>query len=1002
MIFDLRMIGASLALCLLTLAGCGGSGDAVTGLVNPDGGMVSLVVNRAGLGSVTADSGALTCPQDCDEVYPVGTKVTLTAAAETGYSFTGWSGSGVSCGSSASCELTLSESLTVTATFSQDAATQRELNVVVNGSGAVSSVPAGIACPTACNASYQSGTSVTLTATATSGNRFTGWSGAGCSGSAASCIVNMTAAQGVTATFAPITQVLSVTVTGSGSVGSNPTGINCGSSCTAAFNQGSSVTLAASPEAGYQFAGWTGGLCSGTGTCTVVMSAARTVGASFTQVAANTAALNVVLNGSGSVTSTPAGINCGTACSAAFATGTSVSLSAVPATGYSFTAWNGGGCTGTGACVVALTAATSVAATFTQIKYTLSVSKTGSGTVTSNVGGINCGATCSASLNTGTAVTLTATPASGYAFTGWSGACTGTGTCTTTMNAARSVVASFAQLTYVLSVALTGSGTVTAMPAGINCGTTCTAAYASESTVTLTAVPASGNQFSGWGGACSGTTTNCTVAMTAAKSVTAGFAVVNPGSATNIPLTLVADKAAASNAVVSLGVPFAPGVLSDDTKVAVVDPAGNEVAAYVTTLARWPRDGSLRSVLVAFRASLAQGATANYKLAYGATRTATATTAIAPNPDGPVAATLPASWYSASRVSGLLVPVAANKRFPDFDTALESTLWTIDYTAFGVNCASTTSHRTYYDGPHAMYQLFLRTGDAKHYRRAREEALWYRANELVWYENRAMAVQICQAAGWTPSIAIDWSVLRRMLSQGMLDDHLITGDPAAREAVLGLGEAYRRNLPALTSGSQPSIEATERNLAWPMMGLASYLALDNRAVVRDALVSLVDRALAWQARGTTGAFEHDIVRPDPTECGNGPRGASPFMSSLMVDGLMDYHQLTADTRITEALRKLSTWYETLAITSDKKAFRYLWNCLDDPYDDSAVADLNLLIGHVFGATYALTLDAHWLTFGDAMATSGIEAIYTKRPKQWNQTSRSFGKYLGYRSLGLAP
>jgi len=995
-------LAATLALSIGILAGCGGSGDAVTGLVNPEGGTATLVVNRAGLGGVTADSGALACPQDCDEVYPAGTKVTLTAQAEAGYSFTGWSGSGVTCGSSASCELTLSESLTVTATFSQDAATQRELNVVVNGAGAVNSVPAGIACPsTACNASYQDGTAVTLTATAASGNQFSGWSGGGCSGSAASCVVNMNAARGVTATFAPITHVLTVAITGSGSVGSNPTGINCGSSCTAAFAQGTSVNLAASPADGYQFAGWTGGVCSGTGTCTVVMSAARTVGASFTPVAANTVALNVVLNGSGSVTSTPAGINCGTTCSAAFASGTSVSLSAVPATGYTFTGWAGGGCTGTGGCVVAMTAATSVAATFTQIKYTLSVSKTGSGTVTSDVGGINCGATCSASLSTGTAVTLTATPATGYAFTGWSGACTGTGTCTTTMNAARSVVASFTQVTYVLSVALTGSGTVTAMPAGINCGTTCTAPYASESTVTLTAVPASGSQFSGWGGACSGTA-NCTVTMSAARAVTAGFAVVTPGSASNIPLTLVADKAAASNAVVSLGVPFAPGVLSDDTKVAVVDPAGNEVVAHVATLARWPRDGSLRSVLVAFRATLAQGATANYKVVYGATRTATAGTAIAPNPDGPVAATLPASWYSASRVSGLLVPVAANKRFPDFDTALESTLWTNDYAAFGVNCASTTSHRTYYDGPHAMYQLFLRTGDARHYRRAREEALWYRTNELVWYENRAMAVQICQAAGWTPSVAIDWSVLRRMLSQGMLDDHLITGDPAAREAVLGMGEAYRRNLPALTSGSQPSIEATERNLAWPMMGLASYLALDNRAIVRDALVSLVDRALAWQARGTTGAFEHDIVRPDPTECGNGPQGASPFMSSLLVDGLMDYHQLTADTRVKEALRKLATWYETLAITSDKKAFRYLWNCLDDPYDDSAVADLNLLIGHVFGATYALTLDAHWLTFGDAMATSGIEAIYTKRPKQWNQTSRSFGKYLGYRSLGLAP
>jgi len=265
-----------------------------------------------------------------------------------------------------------------------------------------------------------------------------------------------------------------------------------------------------------------------------------------------------------------------------------------------------------------------------------------------------------------------------------------------------------------------------------------------------------------------------------------------------------------------------------------------------------------------------------------------------------------------------------------------------------------------------------------------------------------MAIETCQASGWTPSVALDWSVLRRMLGQGMLDDHLLTGDPAAREAVLGLGEAYRRNLPALTAGAQPSIEVTERNMAWPIMGLSSYYALDNRSVVRDALVSVVDRAVAWQARGTSGAFEHDIVRPDPTECGNGPNGGSPFMSSLVVDGLMDYYQLTADGRVPEVLRKLSTWYETKAITTDKLAFRYLWNCLDNAYDDSSTADLNLLIGHVFGATYALTSDTHWLTLGDAMADSGVNAMYTKRPKQWNQGARSFGKYLGYRSRALAP
>jgi endo-1,4-beta-xylanase len=67
-----------------------------------------------------------------------------------------------------------------------------------------------------------------------------------------------------------------------------------------------------------------------------------------------------------------------------------------------------------------------------------------------------------------------------------------------------------------------GSGTITSSPAGINCGSTCSASYASGATVTLTASPATGSTFAGWSGACSGTAT-CTVSLTAARSVTAAF-----------------------------------------------------------------------------------------------------------------------------------------------------------------------------------------------------------------------------------------------------------------------------------------------------------------------------------------------------------------------------------------------------------------------------------------------------------------------------------------------
>src|SRR5207245_5402868 len=64
------------------------------------------------------------------------------------------------------------------------------------------------------------------------------------------------------------------------------------------------------------------------------------------------------------VTSSAVGINCGATCSASFASGTSVTLTAVPASGSVFGSWSGAGCSGTGSCVVTMNAAQSVTATF--------------------------------------------------------------------------------------------------------------------------------------------------------------------------------------------------------------------------------------------------------------------------------------------------------------------------------------------------------------------------------------------------------------------------------------------------------------------------------------------------------------------------------------------------------------------------------------------------------------------------------------------------------------
>ncbi len=149
----------------------------------------------------------------------------------------------------------------------------------------------------------------------------------------------------------------------------------------------------------------------------------------------------------------------------------------------------------------------------------LKVSKTGGGEgkVTSSPAGINCGLTCSFNFAVGTPVTLTATPDANSIFTGWSGACNGSGGCALTMDAAKTVSANFdVAPKYKVTVSKTGpgKGTVTSSPAGINCGPICVRQFKSGTAVTLTVTPGKGSVFIGWMGACTGTATTCTVSVT--------------------------------------------------------------------------------------------------------------------------------------------------------------------------------------------------------------------------------------------------------------------------------------------------------------------------------------------------------------------------------------------------------------------------------------------------------------------------------------------------------
>lgn len=422
------------------------------------------------------------------------------------------------------------------------------LTVAKVGNGTVTS-SSGINCGASCTLTVSSGTVVTLIAAPQPGHTLTNWGGA-CVAGSVSCTLTITANQTVTATFSSSSAnpALDFTVagTGTGSVTCN------GGPCASTYPWGTSVTLAGVPGINSSFAGWSGGSCTGTATCTIVLWVDTQITATFNLLPV-TAQLSVTKNGTGAgtVTSNPAGINCGATCTANFSGGAVVTLTATPASSNVFVGWAGGGCTGTGTCVVTMNANAAVTATFDVVPPTVTLTTatggTGTGTITCNGGG------CNSSYPSGTVLTIAASPAATSLFSGWGGACASAGTsttCTLTINANSTVSATFNLPT--LSVVLAGTGSVTSSPVGINCGATCTTSFNKGTSVTLTAT---GAGFSGWsGGGCSGAGT-CVVTLNQNTSVTATFGTIGGGPVNPVRL--------------SAGLGFTLGIRADGTVISM-------------------------------------------------------------------------------------------------------------------------------------------------------------------------------------------------------------------------------------------------------------------------------------------------------------------------------------------------------------------------------------------------------------------------------------------------
>ena len=392
--------------------------------------------------------------------YNAGTVVNLTATAASGYQFSNWSGP-VAAANSAATTVTMSAAETVTANF----VSLTGITIQTNPAGLQFTVDGGAAQTAPQTLSLTQGSHTIAVATTQAGAAgtqyvFSAWS----DGGAASHTITVTSSAATyTASFTTQYQLTTAASPAAGGTVTPATG--------GFYNAGTVVNLTATAASGYQFSSWSGSVAAANSAATTVtMSAAETVTANFVSltgitIQTNPAGLQFTVDG-GAVQTAPQTLNL-TQGTHTIAVATTQAGAA--GTQYVFSTWSDGGAA-SHTITVTSSAATYTASFTTQYQLTTSASPAAGGTVTPATGGF---------YNAGTVVNLTATAASGYQFSSWSGsvAAANSAATTVTMSAAETVTANFVSLTGI---------TIQTNPAGLQFTVDGGAAQTAPQTLNLT------------------------------------------------------------------------------------------------------------------------------------------------------------------------------------------------------------------------------------------------------------------------------------------------------------------------------------------------------------------------------------------------------------------------------------------------------------------------------------------------------------------------------------
>ncbi|MGB0134673.1 hypothetical protein, partial [Dokdonella sp.] len=375
-------------------------------------------------------------------------------------------------------------------------------------------------------------------------------------------------------------------------------------------------------------------------------------------------------------------------------------------------------------------------------------------------------------------------------------------------------------------------------------------------------------------------------------------------------IVLHAQEHASGEIAVTFGIPFAPGQLADAEQLRILDEDGKEVPAHVDVTLRWhSRDDSIRAVRVQLRTTM-KSATRQLRFTTHARRTENVDGW--PYPEGlidaanhlrmpAVLATLDAKWLSQSLLAGPQVPLSAGNAY---DTYLK--------TQYGWAAPLPASDSTawLFDRPSTLFKLYIRSGDVSHLRSAVESYRFYmshlkRSGECAggWEFGRAKA---CDAK----YVYVEPALLAVGLTG---DDSLYTPDLIKQMMTLwdkggwsGIGGAYR----------SPEQNFTERHIGLGLIETVSAFELTGDPADRKR----IDDRLGWLSEhqdnnpdllGKDGSWRHSWQRHEGEthDAGTDVRGASPWMSENIIDGLWHAWLVTADPRIPGMITSFGRYLE---------------------------------------------------------------------------------------------